>query len=222
MPTLLLLGGCEQQAPPAMERPPAPVVTAKTAGRDVPVYLDEIGKCVAREMVTIQPEVPGQITAIHFTDGADVHKGDPLFTIDPRPYQAQLDAAEANVVESRATAGLASTELERWQSVSDQRAVTQQDLDTKRSAVDSAAANVKKWQAAVDAAKLQLEYCSIKAPIDGRAGQRLVDLGNIVTANDTPLLVIQRLDPIYADFTVTENDLSAVQEHMAKGDLSVQ
>ncbi len=178
----------KQQAPPAFERPPAPVSVVAAVTRDVPIYLDEIGKFVAREVVTIQPQVTGRITKIHFTDGADVKTGDVLFTIDPRPYQAQLDAAEANLANAKAALALAKSQL----------------------------------QAAVETARLNLEYCTIRSPINGWAGQRLVDLGNVVTANTSALLSIQRLDPIYADFTVTENDLTAVWQNMARGSLTVE
>src|SRR5256712_2019152 len=212
----------KQQAPPAFERPPAPVSVVAAVARDVPIYLDEIGKFVAREAVTIQPQVTGRITKIHFTDGADVKTGDVLFTIDPRPYQAQLDAAEANFASAKAALALAKSQLARYESVTDQRAVTRQDYDTKKNAVEANEAQVKQNQAAVETARLNLEYCTIRSPINGRAGQRLVDLGNVVTANTSALLSIQRLDPIYADFTVTENDLTAVWQNMARGSLTVE
>ena len=109
------LTGCEREtAAPAFERPPAPVTVASAVTEDVPVYLDEIGKCVPRETVSIQPQVSGRITQIHFTDGADLHRGDLLFTIDPRPFQAQLDQAEASLAQATSALGLAKTELARY------------------------------------------------------------------------------------------------------------
>jgi multidrug efflux system membrane fusion protein len=188
--------------------------------RDVPVYLEEIGKCVAREMVSVQPQVSGRITTIHFSDGADLKTGDPLVTIDPRPYRAQLDSAEGNLAQNRAVLDLAKTEFARAEQLLPKNAIAQSDHDQAKNAVEVALARVKSSEAAVETAKLNLEYCEIHSPIDGRAGQRLVDLGNVVTANSgmlCSLLVIQRLDPIYADFTVTENDLSAVQRNMKRG-----
>jgi multidrug efflux system membrane fusion protein len=212
----------KQQAPPAFERPPAPVSVVAAVARDVPIYLDEIGKFVAREVVTIQPQVTGRITKIHCTDGADVKTGDVLFTIDPRPYQAQLDAAEANLANAKAALALAKSQFARYESVTDQRAVTRQDYDTRKNAVEVNEAQVKQHQATVETARLNLEYCTIRSPINGRAGQRLVDLGNVVTANNSVLLSIQRLDPIYADFTVPEHDLTAVRQNMARGTLKVE
>lgn len=207
---------------PAFERPPAPVSVAAAITQDVPVYLNEIGKIVAREVVSVQPQVSGRITKIYFTDGADVKAGQVLFTIDPRPYQAQLNAAEANLAQAKAALDLAKIQFARVEGVTDQRAVSRQDYDAKKNAIEVAEAQVKQNRAAVETARLNLEYCTIRSPINGRAGQRLVDLGNVVTANNGSLLVIQRLDPIYADFTVTEKDLTAVQRNMAHGTLRAE
>ncbi|MBI4380333.1 MAG: efflux RND transporter periplasmic adaptor subunit [candidate division NC10 bacterium] len=218
----LVFAGCEEKAPAAVERPPAPVSVVAAVAQDVPIYLDEIGRSVAREVVSVQPQVSGRITKIHFADGADVKTGDALFTIDQRPYQAQLDAAEANLAQAKAALDLAKIQFARVESVVDKRAISRQDYDARKNAVEVAEAQVKQNQAAVETARLNLEYCTIRSPIDGRAGQRLEDLGNVVTANNGSLLVIQRLDPIYADFTVTENNLTAVQRNMARGTLRVE
>jgi multidrug efflux system membrane fusion protein len=177
---------------------------------------------VAREVVSVQPEVSGRVTEIHFTDGADLKKGAALFTIDPRPFQAQLSAAEANLVQSKAALDFAKIQFARVQDLVESRAIARQDYDTRKNAVDLAVAQVKQNDAAVDTARLNLEYTAIRSPIDGRAGRRLVDVGNVVTANNTTLLDIERMDPIYADFTVTENDFSAVQRHSTKGNLKVE
>jgi membrane fusion protein, multidrug efflux system len=181
-----------------------------------------VGKTVAREVVSVQPQVSGRITQIHFTDGANVKIGDLLFTIDPRPYQAQLNQAEANVAQAEAALSLAKVNFARVEQVSDPRAVSRQDFDARKSAVETAEATLKQNRAAVENARLNLEYCTIRSPINGRAGQRTVDVGNVVSANSGSLLVIQRLDPIYADFTVTESELSGVQRNMAKQALKVE
>lgn len=176
----------------------------------------------AREVVSIQPQVSGRIVEIPFVDGADVQAGDVLFNIDPRPFQAQLNAVEANLAQAEAALDLAKINFSRVESVSDPRAISRQDYDIKKNAVAVAEAQVKQSRAAVVSARLNLEYCTLRSPINGRTGQRLVDVGNVVKANDSVLLVIQRLDPIYADFTVTENDLSAVQRNMAGRTLKVE
>jgi len=217
-----VISGCGKNSPAEFERPPAPVTVAAAVAQNVPVFIDAVGKIVAREVVSIQPQVSGRITQIHFTDGADVKTGDLLFTIDARPYQAQLQQAEANLAQAEAALSLAKTSFARVESVSDPRAVSRQDYDTKKIAVAGADALVKQNRAALENARLNLDYCTIRAPINGRAGQRAVDVGNVVTVNGASLLVIQRLDPVYVDFTVTENDLTAVQRHMAKRSLGVE
>jgi multidrug efflux system membrane fusion protein len=218
----LLLTACAKKDPPPFERPPSPVTVATAVSMDVPFYLDEVGHTVAREVVSVQPQVSGRITEIHFADGADLKKGDALFTIDPRPFQSQLDAAQANLAQSKAALDFAKIQFARVQDLVESKAIARQDYDTRKNAVDVGEAQVKQNEAAVESARLNLEYTAILSPIDGRAGHRLVDNGNVVTANTTTLLTIERLDPIYADFTVTENDLSQVQRNEAKRTLRAE
>jgi multidrug efflux system membrane fusion protein len=197
--------------------PPASVTVSAAKAQDVPMYIEEIGTTAAREYVAIQSQVAGQIQEIHFTDGQEIKKGDKLFTIDPRPFQAAVAQAEANVGQRRAEQELAKQDFARVQELIKTKAISQQEFDQKKNAVDVSEAQVKAADAAVQTAKLNLDYCYVRSPIDGRAGQRQVDVGNVVKVNDMTLLVIQRLDPIYADFTITERDLPRVREHM-KGD----
>src|ERR1043166_9848905 len=131
----ITFAACGEKAPAAFGRPPAPVSVAAAETQDVPVYLDEIGKFVAREVVSIQPQVSGRITQIHFTDGADLKAGQTLFTIDPRPYEAQLNSAQANLGQAKAALELAKLNFARVEGVTDQRAVSRQDYDAKKSAV---------------------------------------------------------------------------------------
>ncbi len=214
--------GCNRQkAQAAPQQPPPPLVTVAVAkSQTVPVYLDEIGKNWAFESVTVMPQVAGRITERLFEDGVDLKKGQLLFVVDPRPFQAQLDAAEAQLAQSRAALELAKTQLQMYDALTDTRAVSQLDYQTKKNAVEVDKAQIQAGEAAVENAKLNLEYCYVRSPIDGRAGARLVDIGNVVQANMTALLSIQRLDPIYADFTVTERDLPDVRRQMARGGLS--
>jgi multidrug efflux system membrane fusion protein len=205
-----------QQGQP--QRPPAAVTVATALERDVPIYLDQIGRNVAPEVVTIQAQVAGRITAIHFADGATVKQGDLLFTIDPRPYQAQLDSAQAGLSRNLADLELARVEFTRVETLLKKDSISQQDYDARRSAVAVSEAQVRLGRAAVETAKLNLEYCFIRSPIAGRVGQRLVDRGNVVGPGaPAGLLVIQRLDPMYADFNVAENDLTSVQRAISAG-----
>lgn len=242
--------GCESRATPALERPPAPVSVAVAVERDVPVFLDEIGKCVAREVVSVQPQVSGRITGIHFIDGADIKAGDLLFTIDPRPFEAELQRAESSLARDTAIMRQAEATLardivqsrnaevqaQRYADLLKQEGVSKEQYDQMRTEAEASQATVNADRAAlasaqqaiqvdgaaVESAKVQLGYCYIHSPIHGRAGHRLTDVGNVVEANTDALLVIQRLDPIYADFTVTEKDLTAVQHHMRQGELRVE
>src|SRR5438132_11593547 len=171
--------------------PVRPMLVAKVTTKDVPLYLDEIGTCAAYETVQVQAQVSGKILARHFQDGADVKKGDLLFTIDPRPYQAALEQAQAQATLDQIT-------MKRQQELRARNVISPQDLDT-------AQANAHKSEAAAAAAQVNLDFCYIKSPINGRAGLRLVDVGNIVSGNTgsgAVLLTIQGLDPIYTDFTV--------------------
>jgi membrane fusion protein, multidrug efflux system len=197
---------------------PPPLVTVATAtAQDVPKYLDEIGRNVAFESVSVTPQVAGQITERHFQDGDNLKKGQLLFVIDPRPYKAQLDAAKANLQQDNAALELAKIQFERDQELVGTRAISKQDYDTKKNAVDVIQAQIESAKAAIETAQINLDYCYIHSPIDGRAGARLVDVGNVVQANTTSLLSIQRLDPIYATFTITERDLPDVQKQMSRG-----
>ena len=216
---LLASAGCSrsnvQAAAPAM---PAPLVTVVNAtSQDVPNYLDEIGRNAAFESVTVTPQVGGRIVERHFQDGENLKKGQLLFVIDPRPYKAQLDSAQASLAQAKAALDLAKIQFARDEEVIGTRAISKQDYDTKKNAVDVDHAQVEAAAAALETARLNLEYCYIHSPIDGRAGARLVDVGNVVQPNATSLLSIQRLDPIYANFTVTESDLPEVQRQMSRG-----
>lgn len=218
---LLLTAACSRnsvQAAPAM---PAPLVSVvKATAQDVPRYLDEIGRNAAFESVTITPQVSGRIVERRFQDGENLKRGQLLFVVDPRPYKAQVDSAQAALSQAKAALDLAKIQFARDEQVIGENAISKQDYDTKKNAVDVDQAQVESAQAALETAKINLEYCYIHSPIDGRAGARLVDVGNVVQPNTTSLLSIQRLDPIYANFTITEGDLPGVQRQMSSGKLS--
>ncbi|MBA3962403.1 MAG: efflux RND transporter periplasmic adaptor subunit [Chthoniobacterales bacterium] len=205
--TLVALAGCGKKE--AAEPPPRTVAVTKVTSADVPLYLDEIGTCAASESVQVQAQVSGQITARLFQDGADVKKGDPLFTIDPKPSQAVLDAAKAD-------AALADANLKRQEQLRTQGVTATQDLDTAK-------ANAMRTSAAVSAAQVNLDYCSIRSPINGRIGLRQVDVGNTVSAGSggAVLVTIDNLDPIYTDFTIAEPDLPLVRQHLGGPALKV-
>jgi multidrug efflux pump subunit AcrA (membrane-fusion protein) len=185
---LLALAGCDRKTEAAgggMQMPPPLVNVTEAKSQDVPVYLDEIGKCAAIESVMIRPQVAGRIAQRHFEDGADLKKGQLLFTIDERPFKAAVDSAKAQVSQARASVNLANIQLQMWSSVADARAVSKSDFDVKKNAVDVANAQVESAQAALETAQVNLDYCSIKSPIDGRAGQDdmgITDAGALVVS----------------------------------------
>jgi len=190
------------------QAPVRPVAVAKVVAKDVPLYLDEIGTCAAYETVLVQAQVNGVIITRNFQDGSDVKKGDLLFTIDPRPFQAALDQAKAQ-------AELDQVTLKRQEDLRARKVISQQDYDT-------AVANAQKSQAATEAAQVNLDWCDIKSPINGRVGLRNVDVGNLVGPSTAPLVTIQGLDPIYTDFTVAENDLPLVRKYLGGPNVKVQ
>lgn len=219
------LGGGTKGPPPAP--PPRPVSVANVITKDVPLYLDEIGTCAANESVQVQAQVSGQIVARHFQDGADVNKGDLLFTIDPRPYQAALDQAKGQLGQAQSQLVLDQITLKRQQELRTRSVVSPQDLDTAQGTVNSDEAKVRTAEAAVSAAQVNLDFCQIRSPIDGRAGLRQVDVGNIVTSGTNGggggavLLSIDNLDPIYTDFTISEPDLPLVKRYLGGPNLQV-
>jgi multidrug efflux system membrane fusion protein len=189
-------------------QPPArPVSVAKVIAKDVPLYLDEIGTCAAYETVQVQAQVSGQIVARNFQDGAEVKKGDLLFSIDPRPFQAALEQAQAQAVLDQLT-------LQRQADLRAKKVTSPQDFDT-------AQANARKSEAAVAAAQVNLDYCYIKSPINGRIGLRNVDVGNLVGPSSPSLVTIQGLDPIYTDFTIAEPDLPLVRRYLGNPNVKV-
>jgi multidrug efflux system membrane fusion protein len=192
----------------AAQPPIRPVLVAKVTTKGVPVYLDEIGTCAAYETVQVQAQVNGVITSRDFQDGSDVKKGDLLFTIDPRPFQAALDQAKAQMVLDQIT-------LKRQQDLRARNVVSAQDLDT-------AQANAHKSEAAAESAQVNFDYCFIKSPINGRVGLRNVDVGNLVGPASPSLVTIQGLDPIYTDFTVAETDLAFVRKYLGGPNVKVE
>jgi membrane fusion protein, multidrug efflux system len=225
---LMSLIGCQKQGGDAA--PPAggmaiPVTTVSAIAADTPIYLDEIGKTVGTQSVTIVPQVSGPIVARHFVDGQDIKKGDPLFDIDPRPYQAQLDQAKGQLLKDQAQKTTAEWNVAQDTEAMATKAISEQQLHNDTGTRDQAIGSIAVDNAQIETANLNIEYCHIKSPIEGRAGLRLVDVGNVVNAAGpaagTQLLSIQTLDPIYADFTITEAELLKVQQYMSQGDLKV-
>ncbi len=214
----LLKGFFQKQ--PAREIPPRPVETAVAFTKDAPVYLDSFGSLYSLKDVDIKSQVAGQIKEINFTEGAEVKKGDLLFTIDPAPFQAELDKARAALNQGLADLKLKRVTFERNKVLLEKQLIAQQDFDKYSADLASAEAQVRLDAANVDLAKINLDYCYIRSPVDGLSGKHQVDAGNLIKANDGPTLVnIKTINELYIDFTITETDLDKVRQAMSEGKL---
>ncbi|HKP02692.1 MAG TPA: efflux RND transporter periplasmic adaptor subunit [Chthoniobacterales bacterium] len=190
---------------------PVPVVAGKSEQKDVPIYLDGLGTVQAFNTVTVHTRVDGQLDKVLFVEGQDVKAGDLLAVIDPRPFQAALDQAVAKKAQDEAQLANAKVTLQRNTDLLNKKVIDQQDFDTSKYLGDQFVAAVQADQAAIEAAKTQLDYTQIKSPIDGRTGVRLVDGGNIVHAADpTGIVVITQMHPISVVFTLPEQNLQPI------------
>ena len=226
---LLAFGGCQsansskdKQALAATTRS-VPVGVSSAVQQDMPVYLTGLGSVTAYNTVSLKSRVDGQLLQVNFREGQQVNKGDLLALIDPRPYQVQLASAQAQLFKDQASLRDAQLNYQRYKDLLNQSgAMSQQQVDTQKSTADQFEGAVRADQAAIDNAKLQLDYCHITAPVAGRIGLRLVDVGNIVHASDTnPMLVITQLQPISVIFTLPEDSLPSVVKRMRSGTLTV-
>ncbi len=223
--TVGTLPGCGKkegpQAASAASRPPAPVVAAVVEQRDVPVQLTAIGNVESYQTVQIRSQVNGQIQNIFFKEGQDVRKGQLLFQLDKRPFQADLEKAIGTLQRDEAQAANSRLQAERYEALERQGVISKEQADQVRAQAKADASAVYADKAAVDAARVQLQYTDITAPIDARTGALLINVGNLVKANDTPFLVqLNQVTPIYATFTVPESQLDAVRK-FAAGNLKV-
>lgn len=201
---------------------PIPVAVAIAERKDVPVYLEGLGSVQASNTVSLKSRVDGQIVQIAFKEGQFVKQGDLLIVIDPRPYQVQLEQAEAALARDQAQLKNAQLDYDRYQGLVKDGVIAQQQFDAQKALVGQLQGTIQADQAAIDNAKLQLVYTRILAPVTGRIGLRLVDIGNMVHASDTnALLVVTQLQPIAVVFTLPEDALPNVANHMKKGTLQV-
>ena len=224
----LLLSSCSQKSPAAGGKAgrggggPIPVVVAKAEARDVPVEIQAVGNVQAYSAVSIRSQITGQITQVHFKEGQEVKKGDELFTIDPRPFQAALNQAEASLQSGQAMLMNSRLNFERTSNLLNSKIASQADYDTALSAYRSAQSTVTADAAAVTNAQLNLAYTSIKSPIDGRTGNLTIKEGNVVKAPDDILVSITQIHPIYVAFSVPEDNLPAIRHQAADQSLPVK
>ena len=221
---LLALAACSRgKASAALTNPPVPVLAATVEQKDMPVELQAIGSVEAYSSVTVKTQVTGELTGVYFKEGQDVNKGDLLFTLDKRPFEADLKKQEATLAHDIAQAKLAHLDAERYDGLYKQGVVSKQQYDQAAANAEALDAAVQADKAAVDNAKVQLVYCSIYSPINGRTGTLMIHQGNMIKANDTPFLInINQVQPIYVAFTVPEQYLADIKRFASAGKLPVQ
>jgi len=206
---------------PAMSEA-APVTVATVVQKDVPVQLRAIGNVEAYSTVSVKSRVAGQLVEVNFKEGQEVKKGELIFLIDPRSFQAALQQAQANLSKDIAQMKKAEADARRYADLFKRGIVSAQDYDQNRTNFEAMKATVKADEAAVENAKVQLGYCYIYSPIDGRIGKLMVNQGNMVKDNDTVLVVINQTKPIYVDFSVPQQELPEIKKYMAVEKLKVE
>ncbi len=217
---MLLAGGCQKSAQSSSAPPPAPVTVSQPVARDVVEWDEYQGRMDPVDMVEVRARVTGYLQSVNFKDGAEVKQGDVLFVIDPRPYQAELDRAGADLQQAETKFELASNDLVRGERLLKARAISEEEADSRSNAARTSAAAIQSARAAVEMAKLNMEYTRVTAPISGRIGRKLITEGNLVNGNQgqaTLLTTIVSLDPIYCYFDADERSIIKYQQLAREG-----
>jgi multidrug efflux system membrane fusion protein len=217
---LLPLAGCNRDASAAAQNKKKPiinVIVAPVVRKDMPVIVRAIGRVSSPATVSVKPQVTGTIAKVHFTDGQNVKQGDQLITIDPRSFEATREQARASLAEANTKAANADEQLTRYRSLDKAGSASKEQVSDFEVAAKVAKSAVQVAEAAVKTADLQVEYCNIRAPISGRAGKALVTAGNVITANQTDLVVLNQLAPVEVTFSAAEQQLGAIQAALAAG-----
>ncbi|MES9997138.1 efflux RND transporter periplasmic adaptor subunit [Desulfovibrio aminophilus] len=219
--SLLLLPGCGGKEEKAKK--PVPVSTAKAEKRSMPVALKAVGSVEAYASVAIKTRLGGQILEQSVRDGQDVRRGDPLFRIDPRPYEAAVREARAKLERDQALLKKADDDLRRYSGLIEKNVISREQYEQTEANAKSLAATIRLNQAELESRELDLSYTLISSPIDGRVGHILVTQGNVIKANDDrDLAVINQIRPIYVTFAVPEQHVTAILQHMHEGTLPVE
>src|SRR5580700_8418130 len=216
-----LASGCAKQQAAPTARPVTRVSVAKVIQKTMPIEVTAVGNVEAISTISIRAQVAGEVQNIHFKEGDFVKKGEVLLTIDPRPYEAALAQAKAALARDKATGTYNRAQARRYKTLFDQGVIPAEQVDSFTSAADASDATVNADEAAVKTADLNLEYCTIESPIDGRTGTVMVKAGNLVKVADVPIVVINQVNPIYVNFTVPQQFWPDIKEHVDRGALHV-
>src|SRR6202047_3212750 len=217
-----LLGGCAKQQAAPQPRPAIPVVVATVKTKAMPVEVIAVGHVEAYSTVSIEAQVPGQLLDVHFKEGDFVHKGQLLITLDKRPYEAALAQAKAALARDKATAVNNRLQAQRYSKLLAEGIVPPSQVESFTSVADASEAVLNSDEAAIKTAELNLEYCTINSPIDGRTGALMLKPGNLVKVADTPIVVINQVNPIFVNFGVPQQFWPDIQKYMAQGTLRVK
>lgn len=204
----VLAAGCGRTQPPPQNA--VPVTVGKAESRNMPIQVEAVGNVEAFNSVIIVPQVTGRVLSLHFQQGQDVRAGDLLITIDPTPFQQKLAQAQAQLAHDTEQAAFATASARRYDELFRRGAVSRQDFEQQNTASNTQAATVQQSQAAVENARIDLNNCYIRSPIDGRTGAFLANLGSLATMNATQLVVVNQIEPIFVKFTVPEKYLPAI------------
>ena len=219
---LLLCTSCTAKKETPRAKPPVPVKVAQALQKDLPIQVRAIGNIEAFTSVAIKSQVSGPIARVHFAEGSDVEKGALLISIDPEPFQASLSQCEAALAKDQAQAKFARDQATRYEGLLKEGIVTRDQYDLLQSNAESLAATLVADRAAVKNARIQLGYCSIRSPISGRTGTVALHPGNLVKANDLPIVTINQLTPINVTFALPEKRLAEIKRAMAAGQLKIE
>ncbi len=222
--SVALLASCSKgNSSQLPKKPPVPVTVGTAMQKTVPVQLTAIGNVEAVSTIQVKAQIGGTLHKVHFREGQDVAKGALLFTIDPRPYEAQVKQAEANLAKDRAQMNNAQKDAGRYEELAKKGYVAREQYEQYLTNATALEATVAADEAVLDNARLQLKYCYIYSPISGRTGSLIANEGNLIKANaDTAMVVINQIQPIYVTFSVPEQSLSEIKNYMAAGKLKVQ
>jgi multidrug efflux system membrane fusion protein len=223
--SLLALGGCSSkpaESPGMQMEFRVPVTVAKAVAKSVPVQVEVIGNVEAYSNVSVRTQMAGEIERALFTQGQDVKKGQLLFTLDRRPFEATLHQYEANLARDQAQLANARAQAERNNKLFEAGIISKDQYETVHTNAQALEATVRAGRAAIESARVNLSYCSVYSPIDGRTGSYQVYPGNIAKMNDSVLVVINQIHPIYVTFAVPEQDLAEVKRYQARGPLAVE
>ncbi len=223
VPLFIFFPACSSEKDRPKAKPPVPVSVSKAVRKSVPVQIRVIGNVEAYNTVSIKAQVNGMLDTVHFREGQDVKKGQLLFTIDRRPFMAALNQARAALARDAAQERYAREQARRYGELIKDGIVTQDQFEQYRSNADALGESLRADRAAVESAAVQLGYCTIRSPINGRTGNLMVQRGNLVKANDVPVLVtINQINPIYVTFSVPEKELAAIKKYLGGGNLKVE